>query len=122
MTEPLPDVELSPEQEARANAMADEMSKAYWGYRSSARVIVHLQDENKHYKQVAAARWQPIETAPVQMDPILMTDGKWFAAGHVDPDGSRKFSVYHFAVSQEYDWTPTHWMPLPGAPQTTGEG
>lgn len=64
-----------------------------------------------------AVRWQPIETAPVQMDPILMTDGQWFAAGHVDPDGgTRKFRIYHFAVSQEYDWTPTHWMPLPTGP------
>lgn len=61
--------------------------------------------------------WRPIETAPVEMDPILMADGKWFAAGHVHQDGDiRKFSIYHFAVSQEYDWTPTHWMPLPAWP------
>lgn len=66
--------------------------------------------------------WQPIETAPVQMDPILMTDGKWYAAGHVEPDGTRKFRIYHFAVSQEYDWTPTHWMPLPAGPTETTEG
>lgn len=70
-----------------------------------------------------AVRWQPIETAPVQMDPILMTDGKWFAAGHVDHDDVRKYRIYHFAVSQEYDWTPTHWMPLPAAPsQPPGAG
>jgi hypothetical protein len=67
--------------------------------------------------------WQPIDTAPVQMDAILMTDGQWFAAGHVDHDDARKYRIYHFAVSQEYDWTPTHWMPLPTRPaQPPGVG
>lgn len=67
--------------------------------------------------------WQPIETAPVQMDAILLTDWKWFAAGHVDPCSTRRYPIYHFAVSQEYDWEPTHWMPIPAGPsQPPGAG
>jgi len=51
MTEPLPDVDqlpnvkLTPEQDARAVAMAKEMTREYLGSYSAARVIVHLQDE-----------------------------------------------------------------------------
>lgn len=63
--------------------------------------------------------WQPIETAPVEMEAILMTDGEWVAAGHVDEDSFRKYRIHHFAVSQEYDWVPTHWMPLPKGPTAT---
>jgi hypothetical protein len=65
--------------------------------------------------------WQPIETAPTESDhPILMTDGQWFAAGYVGHEDYRKYRIHHFAVCQEYDWEPTHWMPLPSSPVTKG--
>lgn len=60
--------------------------------------------------------WQPIESA-VQDETILVTDGKWFAAAVMSDDGFRKCSINHFAVCHEYDWQPTHWMPLPAAPE-----
>jgi hypothetical protein len=57
--------------------------------------------------------WQPIASAPIESDtPILMTDGQWYAAGYVGRDDFHKYRISHFAVSQEYDWEPTHWMPL----------
>jgi hypothetical protein len=64
--------------------------------------------------------WQPIETAPVESDqPILMTDGKWFAAGYVGRDQFHKYRISHFAVCQEYEWEPTHWMPAPSLTKGT---
>ena len=57
MTEHLPDVKVTEEQEARVVEMANAMSKAYWGYRSAACVIVHLQD------RIAELQWQVDETA-----------------------------------------------------------
>lgn len=45
MSEHLTDVQdLTPEQEARATALTNQMTMSYW-VRSAARVIVHLQDE-----------------------------------------------------------------------------
>lgn len=49
----------SPDQEERAVAMANEMSKAYWGYRPAARVIIHLQDEIKRLSRPAHEREPP---------------------------------------------------------------
>jgi len=59
--------------------------------------------------------WQPIETAP-KGELILATDGKWFAVGAIEP-GFYFFCIDHFAVCQEYDWNPIHWMPLPDLPE-----
>jgi hypothetical protein len=68
----------------------------------------------RHAQPSKPSEWQPIETAPVEMGPILMTDGEWFAAGHVyDEDSPRQYRIHHFAVTQEYNWTPTHWMAIP---------
>lgn len=50
----LPDSKVTPEQEARATAMAATMQMSYWGLRSAACAIVRLQDENERL-QVAAA-------------------------------------------------------------------
>jgi hypothetical protein len=65
--------------------------------------------------------WQPIETAPLDTSPILMTDEKWVAAGFINSEGHFKFSIHHFAVSQEYDWKPTRWMPIPAFAALDGE-
>lgn len=67
------------------------------------------------------SEWQPIETAPKKEEQqILCWDGKnrticeWLSFG----DGNGEWDVCHDAES--YAWSgyaPTHWMPLPEAPQ-----
>lgn len=57
--------------------------------------------------------WQPIETAPKD-DTILASDGEWTAVGYFYGD---EFKILHWAVCQEYDWTPTHWKPLGRLPE-----
>lgn len=57
--------------------------------------------------------WQPIETAPKDGTPFLTFDGDFHGIDIWDRgnrificDASRKFTY------------PTHWMPLPSAPET----
>lgn len=58
-------------------------------------------------------RREPIATAPLDETPILATDGKWTAIVYGSPASSEdyRWRISHFAVCQEYDWTPTHWFP-----------
>lgn len=68
--------------------------------------------------EVAGARWQPIETAPTK-GVIILTDGKkvspggWTDCGESEADG-------WWNVDGD-DWEPTHWTPLPAAPDA-GKG
>jgi hypothetical protein len=65
-------------------------------------------------------RQAPISTAPDDGTPILATDGKWSAVVYGDPDTLRseaRWRISHWAVCQEYDWTPTHWFPDVKLPQ-----
>lgn len=55
----LPNVKLTPEQDARAASMAKQMTRSYVGSYSAARVIVSLQDENKRLKRPPHEREPP---------------------------------------------------------------
>lgn len=44
MTDQLPDVRLTDEQEARAADLSSQLAANYWGTYLCARLIVHLQD------------------------------------------------------------------------------
>ena len=67
--------------------------------------------------------WQPIETAPRdEYRPILtysngvITTVKW----HVDKVGGGHWVLSEPGVyGEDFEWWPTHWMPLPEPP---GEG
>jgi len=68
--------------------------------------------------------WQTIETAPIKR----FNQGEWYSS-HSNMlllwDGSVKVGCYIFAEKGEGRWSnyvstlfPTHWMPLPDAPET----
>lgn len=66
-------------------------------------------------------QWQPIETLPAEIDPeqsaFLVFDGvgvwkAWRQNGEICG-----FEVDGEELPQN-DWLPTHWMPLPSAPDT----
>lgn len=64
------------------------------------------------------ADWKPIKTAPKGEKEILVTDGKWRAIAYFDGFSWR---ISHFAVCQEYEWAPTHWMPAPSISNLNGD-
>jgi hypothetical protein len=81
-----------------------------------------------------AERWQPIETAPKDGTEILLTNGKTVAEGqwcdeepyireYRDADGRWIDQQESDGFEGWMDWSggmkpdPTHWMPLPAAPQ-----
>ena len=62
--------------------------------------------------------WQPIETAPKDLDDILLCSrGTWYTVrvGYWDnwikPNGG-----WHVTDQPPGNWKPTHWMPLPSPP------
>jgi hypothetical protein len=65
-------------------------------------------------------RQEPIETAPNDTR-ILATDGKWTAVVYSSTDVPEpwRWRISHWAVCQEYDWTPTHWFPDVKIPELT---
>ena len=78
------------------------------------------------------AQWQPIETAPRDGTPILLTDGRscvhlawyqdayepypWFLVDSFDHRTNEQGTDTVELNSAMEVW-PTHWMPLPEAPQ-----
>jgi hypothetical protein len=63
--------------------------------------------------------WQPIESAPKDGAWILGLFGcfgvrqmKWW-------DGGGSYSYHWMAFGKMTPYNPTHWMPLPPAPETT---
>lgn len=59
-----------------------------------------------------AVAWKPIETAPTSTDIICAYEGKIFIASKGHSTGNW-YSEYGHPMK-----TPTHWMPLPEAPNT----
>lgn len=83
--------------------------------------------EVKHYQMMV---WEPIETAPRDGSPILLyvvkvADEYTRAVGQYD--GWRNIDVGYWELGLN-DWhtvhsgEPTHWMPLPPAPQPMTKG
>lgn len=68
----------------------------------------------------AASQWQPIETAPKDGTPVLAWDEgavcivTWVSGDPVDPDG--------WYDVRRLDPAPTHWQPLPPAPEGVKRG
>ncbi len=56
--------------------------------------------------------WQPIESAPRDVDVLLFADGEWAIAMQVEcGDWLDNYSVRILGA--------THWMPLPAPPEPT---
>ncbi len=68
------------------------------------------------------SEWQPIETAPKEDTEILAIDSEgrhFITAYRPDCCAGSGFGVIHSCCGFYQDANPTHWMPLPDAPQTT---
>ena len=71
---------------------------------------------------VSEDRWQPIETAPkygrflAVLPSGVMTVVVWLEASHPDADGEGWYEHWKFDPVD-----PTHWMPLPKAPEMEGK-
>jgi len=70
------------------------------------------------------AEWQPIETAPKDGSFILcawqsdMVDQGWLFGVHMWRESAQHLGLYGwFFVCTERFHKPTHWMPLPEAPE-----
>jgi hypothetical protein len=73
--------------------------------------------------------WQPIETAPKQIDPVLLYWPYWttepvIGARNYRPDDGHIewFASWHterWMGDDAEDPGPTHWMPLPDPPTVT---
>ena len=68
------------------------------------------------------SEWQPIETAPQDGTDILvcvthnLPDGEWETLMWVDWC-SPPYEWPHFAARFDIPFPPTHWRPLPAAPE-----
>ena len=62
--------------------------------------------------------WQPIESAPRNGDHILVSDGTliFLAYSYTKADVWRD-SWNGSGMTNDHDFTPTHWMPLPEPPK-----
>jgi hypothetical protein len=59
-------------------------------------------------------QWQPIETAPKPSGQVLLSAGKQTGCGHWYSTYNRwEYDGYGFGIPKSQ---PTHWMPLPAAP------
>jgi hypothetical protein len=70
--------------------------------------------------------WQPIKTAPRDGTDILvcmthnLPDGEWETIQWVDwARDTIEWPIFRDRI--DIPFPPTHWMPLPDAPQETGE-
>ena len=59
--------------------------------------------------------WQPIETAPVDGENILVTDGTVIFLVYCNTSPSEWRDVW--CGNSMTAFTPTHWMPLPELPE-----
>lgn len=77
-------------------------------------------------------KWQSIETAPKDRTPILAWNGKFVSEALWEPDADDDghvgwcYSTFYnyecygnYNNSYDKDRQPTHWMPLPSAPDST---
>jgi hypothetical protein len=99
----------------------------------SAKEIAEKDAEIERLKRVT--EWQPIETAPKDGTEVIVSDGRDvftaryrlsncandepFFAVSGDGDFFNRGTDWNF--EPDYRW-PTHWMPLPDAPNTKKEG
>lgn len=66
--------------------------------------------------------WQPIETAPKDGDLLILACpggvfiAPWPAAPEPTTAEKRRMIEYANMWPDHKTWTPTHWMPLPAAP------
>lgn len=102
-----------------------------WNYFIQSR-LSHVEDESKTFhtkiykhkgdkrdgrKKYGTEGWQPIKTAPKNRSGILAWDGNnlqvtfWMNAEKI-PDEYQWFA-------ENYEFHPTHWMPLPQPPEET---
>lgn len=70
-----------------------------------------LDAKDKRIAELQAGGWQPIETAPTNVDILVAgpLDGRW------------SFSVYRIRDKywrEDWDAEPTHWQPLPAPPSS----
>lgn len=60
--------------------------------------------------------WQPIETAPKGQNIIICCAGKSLSIWIAYDAGQRKRIWFHKGSKKKMFMEPTHWMPLPEAP------
>ena len=93
-----------------------------------------LQDELKAAKAHLAYaermaeqyKWHPIETAPMDNSNILVfyksgDGGSWVGNGYYEQGLWNKGEYVGWVCEGEYNCQPTHWMPLPEAPEIPKE-
>lgn len=69
----------------------------------------------RRFTQEEPQQWQPIETAPIKRCVLLYAASqKDWLIGSVGPDGTVR--DWDGCRSNEWDFRPTHWLPLPPAP------
>lgn len=81
------------------------------------------------YEAARAEGWQPIETAPVNKSVLVyIPNAEHYGEGvyrglQVDMGTGRRWQVngLHMGRDCGHDQQPTHWMPLPSAPQPPSE-
>ena len=70
--------------------------------------------------------WQPIETAPKDGTRVILGNkyGVWmgefcdtYQAGHEPQSPWQSVLLNHDRISKQRSYFPTHWMPLPAAPE-----
>lgn len=63
------------------------------------------------------SEWKPIETAPKNNTPIIITTG-WAHDAWQQVIASRRGSAWTICGSSKRVFHPTHWMPLPAPPES----
>lgn len=65
----------------------------------------------------AQQKWQPIETAPMDGTHVLTWNGRWIAVSYWSAKDFYNAPAWHDTRSDvNHIDHPTHWMPLPAAP------
>lgn len=82
-----------------------------WSQLLDAQKLIHLKEARAAIAAYNAAKWQPIETAPVGFS-VLTNSKHGLIQGDVEPDGT--VCGYYW---REMSWYATHWQPLPQPPE-----